>query len=217
MGLQPDTMTNSMQKYTIAPHDLNSTVNLAAIYHSQLAIVMQVGTVKSLNPKKMIIPTQTNQPQQENAYVPGDEFYRQMAALPDAQKPAGYGVWTEYLTWDPAGCSYHDAVRPLSGICQVGTSAGCPPNVQAFTAPPTPGSTVSLPTGGSGGSTSGSTSNKTGTTTRSASAASPTPSAAGANAGAFSVSNNAVSQGRSFCWELMAGAVCVLVALVGVL
>ncbi|KXS18769.1 hypothetical protein M427DRAFT_29651 [Gonapodya prolifera JEL478] len=176
-----DTLTQPILKYTLAPHDLNSTVDLAAVYLSQLSVKMAAGSVGSLNPKKMIVATQTNQPQQENAYIPGPEFYRQFAAIPDAQKPAGYGTWTEYLTWDPQGCALHDAVCQLGGLCPAGGTTGCPPNVQAFTPPANPSRPVQQYPAGT--NTTGSSGTGTGTSTRAT-------TAGGSNTGATSVAGN---------------------------
>jgi hypothetical protein len=120
------TLTNNAAvkaKYTFP----DGTDNLVEIYRSQIQYTMKAGQVGKLDPKKMIIATQINEPSIDKAYIPAASLRTQLATLTDDERPAGLGVWVGYVPTHKEGCEFTQVACEFSGKCPPGTTLTCPP------------------------------------------------------------------------------------------
>jgi len=120
------TLTNNAeirQKYTFP----DGTDNLVEIYRSQIQYQMKAGQVGKLDPKKMIIATQINEPTLDKAFIPAASLRSQLATLSDEERPAGLGVWVGAVPIHKEGCEFIQVACEFSGKCAPGTNLTCPP------------------------------------------------------------------------------------------
>jgi hypothetical protein len=120
----------------------NTVANLSAIYRSQVDYKMLAGSVGSLEPSKMIIATQTNEPIENKAWIPRDMLRAQFDNLAKSQRPAGVAVWSHPHVMSKESCDFLAAACEFSKQCETADQLICPPNVKPVQV--APGATVNL-------------------------------------------------------------------------